>query len=36
MIRLINRPEDQETRQPRVCMPQRIAIPLFQGWGPKV
>jgi hypothetical protein len=35
MTRFINRPEDHELRQNRICMPQRIDSPLFQGWGPK-
>ncbi len=34
MTRFINQPED--LRESRVCQPQRVAGPLFQGWGPKL
>ena len=35
MTRFINRPEDTEAREARVCIPQQMAAPMFQGWGPK-
>ncbi len=35
MTRIINRPENAETREARVCIPVQMSAPLFQGWGPK-
>jgi hypothetical protein len=34
MTRFINRPED--LRKSNVVAPQRVASPIFQGWGPKL
>ena len=33
--RYINRPEDNDNRQTRVCLPQQMSSAMFQGWGPK-
>lgn len=35
MTRYINTPEENDLRETRVHMPQRMESPLFQGWGPK-
>ena len=35
MTRFINRPSETEARESRVRMPQQMAAPMFQGWGPK-
>ena len=37
MTRYIDRTEKSEIRETRtpVRMPQQVASPLFQGWGPK-
>jgi hypothetical protein len=34
MTRFINRPEEAN-RETRVRVPQQMAAPIFQGWGPK-
>ena len=34
--RYISRPEDNDNRQTRVQVPQQMAAPMFQGWGPKL
>ncbi len=35
MTRIINRPEDTETREARVRIPVQVPSAMFQGWGPK-
>jgi len=36
MTRFIDRPEGNDSQHPRICTAQRVASPLFQGWGPKL
>ena len=35
MTRFINRPDHNDTRGTRVCIPAQMSAPIFQGWGPK-
>lgn len=33
--RYINRPDTEAAREARVRIPEQMAAPIFQGWGPK-
>ena len=35
MTQFLNRPNNETVRETRVRIPEQMAAPIFQGWGPK-